>query len=140
MDIQDILTAIKPDWPEPVIDILKMAEELVTILGDGERTVLDLVDRPGISRSVRASIIPPKKDGRPVFSVLDIITPKDGDWYISFCFYEDEISDPDELGECVPFGLFGENGYCFNLEEFDLSLLDYLSNRIDEARKKALSV
>ncbi len=47
------------------------------------------------------------------------------------------IDDPEELGNLIPQGILGEDGYCFDLEELDDSFVDYLNGRIDEAYRFA---
>jgi hypothetical protein len=47
------------------------------------------------------------------------------------------ITDPEEKGVLIPLGLLGEDGYCFDLEEWDENYLQYLKTRLDEAREKA---
>jgi hypothetical protein len=47
------------------------------------------------------------------------------------------ITDPDDKGVLIPLGLLGEDGYCFDLEEWDEEYLHYLKTRLDEAYKKA---
>ena len=52
---------------------------------------------------------------------------------LSVCFYADMIQDPDELGDFVPGGLLGEDACCFNLDENDEAMRDYIRARIVEA-------
>ena len=62
----------------------------------------------------------------------------EGEAFLSVCFYQEEINDPDELGDAIPGGLFNEDGYCFDLEPDDGDLAGYLSKRISEAHSSAL--
>jgi hypothetical protein len=43
------------------------------------------------------------------------------------------VSDPDDEGNLVPKGILGEDGYCFDLFEFDNALIPYIEQRVDEA-------
>ena len=43
------------------------------------------------------------------------------------------MSDPNELGNAIPQGLFNETGYCFDVDEEDPELLVYLKERQIEA-------
>ena len=72
-----------------------------------------------------------------VFSIIDIIDDPDARW-LSVCFYNGTITDPDSKGILIPQGILGEDGYCFDLEEFDETLLCYLEKRMDEAYNSAL--
>jgi len=57
--------------------------------------------------------------------------------WLSVCFYADTVTDPESLGNLVPEGIMGENGYCFDVFEEDSSLFEYLEERIREACKHA---
>jgi len=50
------------------------------------------------------------------------------------------IEDPEEKGDLIPGGLLGEDGYCFDLYEWDEAALSYIEGRIDQAYEKALSL
>jgi hypothetical protein len=99
-------------------------------------TILSFKARPGISYSLRASRS--RGDGageeEALFALVDVIDDEPDQRWISVCFYETMINDPDGLGELIPGGLLGEDGYCFNLEADDPELLAYLRTRLDEAR------
>lgn len=91
--------------------------------------------RPGVSYSLRAgrSGEDGTGGGEPaLLALIDVIDDPDGPW-LSVCFYEDLISDPEDRGEMIPGGILGEDGYCFNLENRDPELLEYLRARLDEA-------
>ena len=94
---------------------------------------LSFKSRPGISFSLRASINNEEKKNRPLFVMIDIIDDDPENRWLSVCFYEDMITDPDDLGDFVPQGLLGEDGYCFDLYDHDESLIDYIKKRIGEA-------
>jgi hypothetical protein len=74
------------------------------------------------------------EEGLALFALVDVIDDDPDRRWLSVCFYESLISDPDGLGELIPGGILGEDGYCFNLEAEDPELLTYLRARLDEAR------
>ena len=93
----------------------------------------NFVARPGISHSLRYDLAPkPAGRRRPVFFLIDVVEAAD-ERFLSVCFYDDEIEDPRELGNAIPQGLFQETGYCFDLEEDDPELVEYLRQRVIEA-------
>mgnify|MGYP000709343104 FL=1 len=47
------------------------------------------------------------------------------------------VSDPGEKGDFVPGGLMGEDARCFNLEDDDAVMRDYIKARLAEAARKA---
>ena len=47
------------------------------------------------------------------------------------------INDPDEVGDLIPEGLLGSDGYCFNIDEYDESTIEYIKVRLDEAWEHA---
>ena len=65
--------------------------------------------------------------------MVDVIDDDPDNRWLSVCFYEEAITDPDERGDMVPGGLFGQDGYCFDIYEYEESDLAYLVQRIDEA-------
>jgi hypothetical protein len=68
---------------------------------------------------------------------MDVIDDDPENRWLSVCFYPDMITDPEEKGVLIPLGLLGEDGYCFDLEEWDADYLQYLETRLNEAREKA---
>lgn len=131
------LKAMLDEWPaeqpglkEAFLHLKQRAEGL-----PGAAT--DFVARPGITNSLRLVLNPaPQGRTRPLFCMLDVV-PMADEWMLSACFYADEIEDPDELGNLIPDGLLGEDGYCFDLEEGDRELLPYLEKRLAEAHLNA---
>ena len=47
------------------------------------------------------------------------------------------LHDPDDLGDLIPKGLMGSDGYCFDLTEHDDTLGDYVRRRVHEAYENA---
>jgi hypothetical protein len=99
--------------------------------------VFSFISRPGISHSLRFDLGPrPAERARPVFFLVDVVNDG-GSYFLSACFYADEITDPRELGNAVPAGLFDETGYCFDVEEEEAGLIVYLKERLIEAHRAA---
>ncbi len=96
---------------------------------------VDFNPRPGVSYSLR-----PKHNnqtGRNLFAMADVIDDDPDDRWLSVCFYGDMITDPDEMGDLIPEGLLGEDGYCFDLYAHDEDEVAYLLKRLDEAHGAA---
>jgi len=65
--------------------------------------------------------------------MIDVIDDDPNERWLSVCFYGDMVQDPDELGDLIPGGLLGSDGYCFDISEADDRLASYVSQRIQEA-------
>lgn len=91
--------------------------------------------RPGVSYSLRAAHALQKE--RVLFVIMDVIDDDPRIRWLSVCFYPDMITDPEERGHLIPLGLLGEDGYCFDIEEWDEEYLSYLELRQDEAYMSA---
>lgn len=132
MTVEELLQ----DWPqdqaamkEALLELKKTAEAL-----PGIKT--EFVPRPGVSYSLRYFADPPAKPERPLFAMVDVVDYDTG-YFLSVCFYAELISDPDELGDIIPEGLLGEDGYCFDLDEPDPGMTAYLAARITQAHGAA---
>ena len=136
LNLDDILGS----WPVEQAGLKQVFLELRSHAEGLLDALPSFVSRPGISHSLRFDLSPrPKGRGRPVFFLVDAIS--DAGWYfLSVCFYEDEIIDPRELGNAIPAGLFEETGYCFDVEDNDPELTAYLKKRIDQAHRAALGI
>ncbi len=97
--------------------------------------VLSFVGRPGVSYSLRSRH--KNQKGRQLFAVVDVIDDDPEARWLSVCFFEDMITDSKELGESIPGGLAGGDGYCFNLFDNERQLALYLLARIREAAAAA---
>lgn len=98
---------------------------------------LSFVARPGVSHSLRFDLDPrPAGRARQVFFLVDVVDDG-GELFLSVCFYEDEVSDPQELGNAIPQGLFMETGYCFDVDGYDDEQMAYLKARLAEAHQSA---
>ena len=94
--------------------------------------------RPGVSYSLRATH--DLQQERALFVIMDVIDDDPENRWLSVCFYPDMITDPEERGNLIPWGLLGEDGYCFDLGEWDEEYLSYLELRQDEAYKAAAEI
>ncbi len=123
------------DWNDTDTRIKQAFEELLAHLNTFEDTALEFVARPSVSYSVR-----PKHDlqkQRSLFAMVDVIDDDPDNRWLSVCFYGEMITDPEEKGDLIPEGLLGEDGYCFDLDEYDAGDLDYLKQRLTEAHAAA---
>ncbi|NOX34505.1 MAG: hypothetical protein GXP56_12355 [Deltaproteobacteria bacterium] len=95
----------------------------------------DFKARPKVSFSLRPRHNSQKK--RSLFAMVDVIDDDPKDRWLSICFYGEMITDPDEAGDLIPEGLLGEDGYCFDLYEYNNAELEYLKQRLTQAHKNA---
>ena len=102
-----------------------------------DQAVLSVVQRPGVSTSLRARKKVQDEEGT-LITMIDIVDDDPENRWLSVCFYGDCVTDPDEEGDLVPGGLLGEDGYCFDLYENDQDAIAYLEQRIDEAYENTL--
>jgi hypothetical protein len=123
------------DWNDNVTRIKQAFEELLAHLNTLADTGLEFVARPTVSYSVRPKHELQKK--RSLFAMVDVIDDDPDNRWLSVCFYGEMITDPEEKGDLIPEGLLGEDGYCFDLDEYDTGDLDYLKQRLTEAHANA---
>ncbi len=129
MEIQEFIQGWDKD-PGGAKDIFISLKELLEGL---EETSIGFKARPGVSYSMRG--IKDSQKERPLFVMVDVIDDDPEDRWLSVCFYGDSVNDPDEIGDLVPEGLLGEDGYCFDPES---EHKDYIRERIREAHAKAV--
>ena len=98
-------------------------------LNKKEGVILDFRPRPGITYSLRAVHAHQKEE--EFFAIVDVI--EDEPRWLSVCFYDAMIADPEEKGDFIPQGLFGADAVCFDLEQWDDKLIWYIEGRLDEA-------
>ncbi len=134
------LSIVLDDWPAEQAGLKSAFLRLKEYAHSQEGAKWSLVSRPGVSYSLRFDLKPrPQGRMRPVFFLVDVVVA--GELFLSVCFYEDEMSDPEELGNAIPQGLFKETGYCFDVDDVNCGeeiLMAYLEDRIDQAYAKAL--
>ena len=133
--VEDAISKLVDGWLKDPGNIKKMFLELKGKIS--EKTGVELVfkSRPGVSYSLRGHVIKStemEKEGT-FFVMVDVIDDDPDNRWLSVCFYEEAITDPDERGDMVPGGLFGRDGHCFDIYEYEESDLTYLVQRIDEA-------
>lgn len=106
---------------------------LRALLADLQETKLSFHPRPGVTYSLRAAV--PGSE-RALFVMIDVI--EDEPRWLSVCFFDDMIQDPEKQGAFVPGGLLGADALCFDLEICSEALLAYVGKRITEAYQNAL--
>ena len=124
------------EWTEDSLGLKPVFLSYYPSLKDKDGVTLSWIERPGVSFSLRGTHESQK--GRSLFVMLDVIDDDPAQRWLSVCFYGDMITDPDELGDLIPGGLLGSDGYCFDISEKDDALREYVGDRIQEAYEKAL--
>lgn len=118
-------------WQETKTETRKAFIEIMEYLNSMEGVTLKFNARPGVSYSMRAHHANQKE--RPLFVMADVIDDDPAERWLSVCFYGDMITDPDEMGDLIPEGLLGSDGYCFDIDEYDAVTIAYVKKRLDEA-------
>ena len=98
-----------------------------------ENITVNFISRPGITYSLRATVKENPQVDKPLFAMMDIIDDDPENRWLSICFFGEMISDPEDNGDFVPGGLLGADACCFDFEEDDNSVFQYIQQRIDEA-------
>ncbi|MBT3311041.1 MAG: hypothetical protein HN737_12785 [Desulfobacterales bacterium] len=133
-DIQTDLNKLIEEWIDTPEQTKKAFLRLKKHLESQSEVKFDFNARPGISYSLRATH---NKQKRQLYVMLDIIDDDPENRWLSICFYGEMITDPDEVGDLVPEGLLGEDGHCFDVDDWDENNLKYLEARLDEAHQNA---
>jgi len=128
-DYQEEITTFLADWPDSSQQCRQVFVELLRFIRGQEGSSVEFHARPGITYSLRA--VHHKRTGRPLYAMVDVID--DEPRWLSVCFYDEMVTDPQELGECVPGGILGEDGLCFDTGTATTERLIYLKDRIGEA-------
>ena len=123
------------DWEENDARTKQAFTELLAHLKSLEDITLDFNARPGVSYSLRPRHA--NQQERSLFAMVDVIDDDPKERWLSVCFYGEMITDPDEAGDLIPEGLMGEDGYCFDLYEYDLDDIAYLKERLTQAHENA---
>ena len=131
----EALHAFLNTWQEDPLHAKKAFQTYMDMLTGQEGVSLSFTARPGISYSLRARHAAQGK--RELFVLVDVVDDEPEARWLSVCFYDDMVADPEELGDFVPEGLMGENARCFNLEEDDSRMRDYIGARLAEAVRAA---
>lgn len=125
------LNDLLQNWPDTPPYTKKAFLRLKDHLSPKTGLTLEFNARPGVTFSLRAKH--DHQHQRPLFAMIDIIDDDPSSRWLSVCFYGEMVSDPDDIGDFVPEGLFGEDALCFDIEAWDARRLEYISDRIDEA-------
>jgi hypothetical protein len=127
------LKAFVDDWTDTDERNKEAFVRLKSHLDTKKGVELTFIPRPGVTYSLRAAH--GNQQQRSLFAMIDVI--EDNPRWLSVCFYNDMISDPDEQGDFVPEGLLGEDAVCFDIDRYDDTLVQYLQARLDEAHQSA---
>ena len=124
-------------WPENQAEVKAAYISLKEHAESIEGVVWEFIARTGVTNSLRLDVAP-RPDGRerPLFCMADAV-PMGDEMVLSVCFYADEVDDPDEAGDIIPGGLLGADGYCFDADADDLSVIGYIKDRISTAAANA---
>ncbi len=122
-------------WKEDDEGIKPMFISFYQDILEYDKATYEFHERPGVSYSLRG--IHQNQKDRPLFVMIDVIDDDPAHRWLSVCFYGDMIEDPKNLGDLIPEGLLGEDGYCFDLTTADMHLENYVRQRIREAYEKA---
>ncbi len=134
------ISSLLREWEEDPKGLKKAFMELKEKLESKEKTRITFKSRPGVSYSLRASLVGGDRSEENMFALVDIIDDDPEERWLSVCFYDGTITDDDELGNLIPEGILGEDGYCFDLDGNDEYMISYLKDRIDEAQERVISV
>ena len=131
------IDAFFASWEEDEPGMKKAALACWALLRSLPDSKVEFKARPGVSYSLRACHN--KAGSRPLFVLVDIIDDDEENRWLSVCFYDDYVRDPDHLGDQVPGGLLGEDARCFDLDDPDASPA-YILARLKEAHATAAAV
>jgi hypothetical protein len=122
-------------WTEDPLQTKDAFTEFLAFLSAQEDVECSFKARPGVSYSLRAGH--PAQEKREFFVLVDVVDDDPQHRWLSVCFYNDMVTDPDELGDFVPDGLMGEDALCFNLDGEDAPMRAYIGARLAEAARHA---
>lgn len=122
-------------WQEDKLNLKPVFLQYRELLASTTGVSLEFLARPGISYSLRAKNAAQKD--RNLFVLVDVVDDEPGSRWLSVCFYADMVSDPEDQGDFVPQGLLGEDARCFNLDEDNEAMRDYIAARLREASAAA---
>ena len=135
MAIESEYEAFLKAWTEDPVGakpVLVRYRELLSALPGVE---LSTKCRPGVSFSLRARAAAQQK--RELFVMVDVVDDEPENRWLSVCFYNDLVTDPEEKGDWAPEGLNGEDACCFNYDEADEAQEQYIADRLKEAATNA---
>ncbi len=123
------------DWEENDTRTKQAFTELLDHLNSLTDISLEFNARPGVSYSLRPRHA--NQTDKSLFAMVDVIDDDPKERWLSVCFYGEMITDPEEAGDLIPEGLMGEDGYCFDLYEYDAQEILYLKERLTQAHENA---
>ena len=123
------------DWEENDTRTKQAFTELLDHLNSLTDISLEFNARPGVSYSLRPRHA--NQTDKSLFAMVDVIDDDPKERWLSVCFYGEMITDPEETGDLIPEGLMGEDGYCFDLYEYDAQEILYLKERLTQAHENA---
>lgn len=133
------LDALLADWPQSQDELREAFVALKDFAQKLPGAALEFIARPGVSNSLRLDLDPrPAGRQRSLVAMIDAV-PMEGEFMLSVCFFADEVDDPEELGDFIPGGLMGSDGYCFDHDGEDPDMTAYLKKRIKAAHAKAMA-
>lgn len=119
------------DGAQDSADVLPVFLALRDHLHAQHGAVVHFVSRPGVSHSLRGAF--PGWAARPLAVLVDVVDDDPAARWLSVCFHDDALTDPEERGDRIPAGLDGNDARCFNLEDGDEPSMRYVKDRISEA-------
>lgn len=122
-------------WTETGSGTRKAFTVIVEHLKTLDNIFFEFNARPGISYSLRPRHA--NQTDKSLFAMVDVIDDDPNERWLSICFYSEMITDPYEMGDLIPEGLLGEDGYCFDLYEYDEDDIRYLTKRLSQAYEHA---
>ena len=132
-DEQNDMVRLLDGWTDDPQNMKTAFVELKNKFQGREGVTFSFKSRPGVSYSLRVNARKSRQKDRPLFALMDIVDDQSKSRWLSVCFYSDLVTDPEGEGNLVPEGILGEDGYCFDLFEYDRDLITYIEQRVDEA-------
>ena len=132
-DEQQAMIELLEEWTDDPMNMKKAFVKLKAKFESREDVTYSFKSRPGVSYSLRVNARNNAQKGRPLFALMDIVDDESESRWLSVCFYSDLVTDPEGEGNLVPEGILGEDGYCFDIFEYDRDLINYIAQRVDEA-------
>lgn len=129
------LNELLDNWTDTESKTKQAFMEIYEHLKTLEDISFDFNARPKVSYSLRPKHNTQK--ARSLFAMVDIIDDDPDERWLSICFYGEMITDPDEAGDLIPEGLLGEDGYCFDMYEYDKDEVEYIKQRLSQAHENA---
>lgn len=118
-------------WTEDPNGVKPVFMQYKDLLASCEGVGMSFNARPGITYSLRGAV---EGSGRDLFVMVDVVDDDPADRWMSVCFYDDQVSDPDELGDWAPEGLAGHDARCFIIDDAeDEAMVHFTAERIREA-------